>query len=1122
MTFPEDELGLRPPPRSTARGSPTPTKLPSDKQDRENREARARSDAEREKQKRLAAIRRKRHLARRLAEEARRKADRARRDAKHKAEQLRAAIEHQERKDREAQRLAEKQRAKEIREARGAMFVKRELAEAVADLKTREAKAATATKRQEPFARRNVERAQKKIAKLATELSLERAGLDAEALAAVRKQRSGEDAARLRRKLREAKANLETSRAKLEDAPVRQVGSAQRKVTKDQRKVARYAAELALTQAGLSLKELEAERKAIGREQQRQAEARIGTAQEAKAQRDAARKALKERQTARLDINLVRRDLARAKSDLAEVKRVATEPPAGTLAGKQVDSQAKRNTDVRDARKKVAQLVTKLAISEAALGKKDEDEEIRLAEAQLKGAVAVPTWVERLGEGGQSRRKGFRILAKDLQAIGSGLKETGLDLVPFWGTKRIAQRELKDFGAKSNMQKGIATGNMFLTGLGDVAIVFGLGKAATIGFRTVRGKPGTIEARIAVPADEVAKVIGDLAKPPKRITVQSGTVSPAELRALAQQAKGLKLAEEAWTILGRPTPEGIATIVRADNAINKLVKTRPLLDITPSEALTIDIGAFVAATKRLGVRAIDLEMLLQPKVTKAEIRTMAQLMKLDEASVRQWLKQRPDTLKEAKVHIKAFEKAMHNAGIELRVTTPTLPKGKPKISDVVSEIEVTGGRNPSVSISSDTPVVTIGPQGGGRSATATTSTAKATQAKVPRVFEDAFRPRGRVVGVQSGPKPFTLVGGAMADIEADASVDAPAPTAKPPATETAIGIIGNPFEVVGAATPTTKEKEVEIGITGNPWVLEGTAAPTVADPGVEPTTEPAKKPAREPAEDPIEIPVVIPPIFEPEPDPTEVPTEPEEDPAEEEPVEDEVPDPDKEPKPEPKEPEPKPEPKEPEPKPEPKEPEPKPEPKEPEPVVEAEVEKEPAKIPEKEKRKVPVTIPKTTAKVVVKETPRPRETPRVEPEPQPTPDIPGGRTRIATGRLTKAITRTNLPRQQDDDARIIQFTLPRGTFIETLGWRQGKVFVYKNILTGKEAYSAKPLFNMVPTKRGTTPFDSITVISTTRSKPQHRIVEMGLFVATVTRKGRISYKRKAVGLRDRSFSGGRM
>ena len=88
-----------------------------------------------------------------------------------------------------------------------------------------------------------------------------------------------------------------------------------------------------------------------------------------------------------------------------------------------------------------------------------------------------------------------------------------------------------------------------------------------------------------------------------------------------------------------------------------------------------------------------------------------------------------------------------------------------------------------------------------------------------------------------------------------------------------------------------------------------------------------------------------------------------------------------------------------------------------------------------------------------------------------------------------------------------------GEFVELVGWRQGAVFQYHNLITDQRTTSSKPRFGIVP-KTGD-PFETFRVIRTSDKRPATRKVDMGVVTVNIGRRGVTFKARKAP--RDRRF-----
>ena len=178
---------------------------------------------------------------------------------------------------------------------------------------------------------------------------------------------------------------------------------------------------------------------------------------------------------------------------------------------------------------------------------------------------------------------------------------------------------------------------------------------------------------------------------------------------------------------------------------------------------------------------------------------------------------------------------------------------------------------------------------------------------------------------------------------------------------------------------------------------------------------------------------------------------------------------------------------------------------------------EPLVIPgeEKEPEKETVPVPKVVEKK--QEQPRIVEEPEVAPEPTrieepevaPEPirqeqTIPKKTT--PPGVDTPIVPVTPKPKDQPGKQEKIELdpVTQKGQFAKIVGWRQGRFYRYVDMTTGRKFSSRKPMFGEVPTKG--IPQNTLRVISRSESRPQPRIVNMGVTAATVTPTGRIKFR----------------
>ena len=166
---------------------------------------------------------------------------------------------------------------------------------------------------------------------------------------------------------------------------------------------------------------------------------------------------------------------------------------------------------------------------------------------------------------------------------------------------------------------------------------------------------------------------------------------------------------------------------------------------------------------------------------------------------------------------------------------------------------------------------------------------------------------------------------------------------------------------------------------------------------------------------------------------------------------------------------------------------------------------EPSVIPgeEKEREKETVPVPKVVEEK--QEQPRIVGEPEVAPEPTRQEQTIPTKTTVS-GVETPIAPVTPKPTDQPGKQEKIELdpVTQKGRFAKVVGWRQGRFYRYVDMTTGRKFSSRKPMFGEVPTKG--IPQNTLRVISRSESRPQPRIVNMGVTAATVTPTGRIKFR----------------
>ena len=134
----------------------------------------------------------------------------------------------------------------------------------------------------------------------------------------------------------------------------------------------------------------------------------------------------------------------------------------------------------------------------------------------------------------------------------------------------------------------------------------------------------------------------------------------------------------------------------------------------------------------------------------------------------------------------------------------------------------------------------------------------------------------------------------------------------------------------------------------------------------------------------------------------------------------------------------------------------------------------------------------------------PEPQPIVEPTPEPVPPPEGGPPPVTPPEVTPSIggvpLRTppiNLPPARRKPRKQATRKAPR--YPKIVGWKQGKVYGYQDLVSGKSYYSSTPLYNKLPRGMNLKPIDTLQVVKRGSTRPRKRQFTLG---DTVVRVGR--------------------
>ena len=157
--------------------------------------------------------------------------------------------------------------------------------------------------------------------------------------------------------------------------------------------------------------------------------------------------------------------------------------------------------------------------------------------------------------------------------------------------------------------------------------------------------------------------------------------------------------------------------------------------------------------------------------------------------------------------------------------------------------------------------------------------------------------------------------------------------------------------------------------------------------------------------------------------------------------------------------------------------------------------------------------------------PEPTPDPTPDPTPGPPPGFPVGQPLVETPTSppsqpsVRPVPRRAPNQIRDRTARRLE--APTGLHPRVVGWRQGRVFIYEDLVTGVKSVSSRPRFGKVPDTPGLSPRESFRIVSRSELKPTKRRVDLGVVVATVTIDGVVFTGNpvRQARVRDRTFRG---
>lgn len=704
-----------------------------------------------------------------------------------------------------------------------------------------------------------------------------------------------------------------------------------------------------------------------------------------------------------------------------------------------------------------------------------------------------------------------------------------LSLVPGYMLTKEAQEVAGAWPDLSVAEKLHYTNSLIMRA-GLDAVVVG-GTAAIVSTAAMGGRAVNVTTIASTPDDFATAAVAN----PKlnAVSIEASGPTSAAVKALQQaEQAGANLPTKAGVILrSELSPADLVNLARTDDALKAAgYSTRPLITTTPEELAAVDIDAILNTAKANNIRGLRIDFKVPRPITADEIRQLASDLNVSEWQVKnwiqadivpptpqavadvastlrvsenqaiEWLMSDPVTAptKIARIKLIDLRNAANKQGISVQVTERANVPLKPDAKIATGEIMFSADGSLDPLIYNNTPVLTIDPT-------------------KPAI-------KGGVVTPVRDTRAFIINFGAIPGVESEAGV-------------------GSAYAESWEIDPLTMElvyspaETWETDPLSTPGLPPGTASP-VADP-VEPP---------EPEEQPDEVPAVVPSTLSPVTEPIDEPG------LAEEPTE--IPDSTRSPYVEPID---------------------EPEPTKPVVVTEFEepttetttieegaaveigggpeegaevetwfeaeigtgpdtemgltesVEVEIERAEQTEEKGQPRTTGETRAWADVEitraeeekeeEKARPLSEGEPSPLPEPTPTPP--KAPPTTGIPTPPGTPGRPPRLPDEitpTVKIARFQLPPGEFARVIGWRQGSWNYYLDRVTGKIEYSRTPKYGLVNDRPGVTPFESLTVITTSKEKPVVNEVPMGIVNARFTEDG-ISFTKSGRGKRPKFSMG---
>ena len=298
-------------------------------------------------------------------------------------------------------------------------------------------------------------------------------------------------------------------------------------------------------------------------------------------------------------------------------------------------------------------------------------------------------------KGAQEARRAQNIKDSRARRI-EDLKTLGKDLVPFWGTERIARRTATDFGEKSVKRKTFEIASTVLSGAADLTLLGGV-VVRGVG-AVVKGGRGVVVTSLptttAREAEALLKTSQVVKTPIKQVRIE--VTSPQAAKQGADLITGVTRApqiRQTKVLIEAPaTPQGVQNVLRLDNRVQRLTRNSPAeanraVDKNTQVVLKVerpilpaDVQRMVETARRGRVRQVTIQSRKYEPIGKnspiRDVLSDEQIKALEKARVQ-----------DLKGTAKTLGKELEKADVRVRFEE-SIPRRQTKNPKVVREIQL--------------------------------------------------------------------------------------------------------------------------------------------------------------------------------------------------------------------------------------------------------------------------------------------------------------------------------------------------------------------------------------------------------------------------------------------------